>query len=64
MIEVHNKVDRMGEEGELYARSLRSQAGKVAVSALSGEGLDLLKEKDPLLLRGAGGHPRPAHPAG
>ena len=35
----------MGEEGDLYARSLLSEAGKVAVSALSGEGLDLLKEK-------------------
>ena len=45
VIEVHNKLDRMGEEGDLYARSLRSQPGKVAVSALSGEGLDLLKEK-------------------
>ena len=45
VIEVHNKLDRMGEEGDLYARSLRPQAGKVAVSALSGEGLDLLKEK-------------------
>ena len=45
VIEVHNKLDRMEEEGGLYVRSLLSQAGKVAVSALSGEGLDLLKEK-------------------
>ena len=44
VIEVHNKLDRM-EDGDLYARSLLSEAGKVAVSALGGEGLDLLKEK-------------------
>ena len=63
VIEVHNKLDRMGEEGDLYARSLLSEPGKVAVSALSGEGLDLLKEKIRFYCEETGGHPRPAHPA-
>ena len=43
---VYNKIDELADdEGELHVAAHSSEANRVAVSALSGVGLDLLREK-------------------
>ncbi|MFH1571810.1 MAG: GTPase HflX [Gemmatimonadota bacterium] len=43
---VYNKIDRLADgEGELHLAANSGQAGRVSVSALTGAGLELLREK-------------------